>query len=293
MTVCDVPLLKEIVNSKTQTWSQRKRLLKRLVEGQEAFAAIEAKLVTGAVLTAAETGVYEANTGVDEEKIAWLQSECKQMVDAGRVTVKERDEILASIDTSVVSVTEDMALASAENKPKKVEKLTEKKMALQQRRAAVVASTVVPHIHRLRHSDACVRLRVKLLALAALEDGGRSMSLTLADLKTLEQRGDIEGELKQLEANSKNWFDAVSTVASATAVAVSGVASAGSEGGEGEEFVVLAPREAAVPPRPVTLLPRRLWQAIRGTLCPRNLVHNNYFAFVSCMHFFGCQKWLS
>ena len=44
-----------------------------LNENHEAIKAIEAKLCTGAPLTPYEQAVYDGNSGVAEEKIAWLQ----------------------------------------------------------------------------------------------------------------------------------------------------------------------------------------------------------------------------
>ena len=55
------------------SWRQCKRLLKVLNENHEAIKAIEAKLCTGAPLTPYEQAVYDGNSGVAEDKIAWLQ----------------------------------------------------------------------------------------------------------------------------------------------------------------------------------------------------------------------------
>lgn len=48
---------------------------------------------------------------------------------------------------------------------------------------------------------------MRLFPLLALEDKGRSMSLTLADLKLLEEKGDIEAAIAQCEQASKGWFE--------------------------------------------------------------------------------------
>lgn len=48
-------------------------MLKVLQENNEKIKAIEAKLCTGAPLTPQEQAVYDGNSGVAEEKIAWLQ----------------------------------------------------------------------------------------------------------------------------------------------------------------------------------------------------------------------------
>jgi hypothetical protein len=73
VSACELETFKEIVASKTSSWRQSKRLLKVLQDSVERFQAIEAKLCSGAPLTPFEQSVYEANSGVDAEKITWLQ----------------------------------------------------------------------------------------------------------------------------------------------------------------------------------------------------------------------------
>ena len=56
-------------------------------------------------------------------------------------------------------------------------------------------------------SDLQIRkLRLRLLPLLALEDKGRSVSLTLADLKTLEDKSELEAAIAALEAASRGWY---------------------------------------------------------------------------------------
>jgi hypothetical protein len=115
VSACEMTTFKEIVSSKTQSWRQRKRLLKVLQDSSEYFLSIEAKLITGAALTVKEQAAYESNSGesdppstwrckaddfcnrsdfrstnhdnfisgVDAEKMAWLQGEIKKFVDEG------------------------------------------------------------------------------------------------------------------------------------------------------------------------------------------------------------------
>jgi hypothetical protein len=63
VTACELGTFKEIVSSKTQSWRQKKRLLKVLQDSSEYFQSVEAKLITGSPLTPKEQAAYESNSG--------------------------------------------------------------------------------------------------------------------------------------------------------------------------------------------------------------------------------------
>jgi len=180
-------------------------MLKVLQEGAERFAAVEEKLVAGHQLNPREQAIYESNSGSDKEKIAYLQSIIKTMVDEGKLTASEKIELLASLDTSLATVEEEIKVATAENKPKKVEKLQEKKQTQLTRKEFV--SKLQPIQYRLKHGQEVLRLRLRLLPLLTLEEKSSSMSLTLADLKTLSEKPDLEAEISRLESASRGWFE--------------------------------------------------------------------------------------
>jgi hypothetical protein len=89
--------------------------------------------------------------------------------------------------------------------PKVLEKLEEKLQAVSARKVAVQKIQAIQH--RLKHCDEILKLRVKVLPLMALEDKGRSMSLTLADLKSIEEKSDLEADIAHLENASRGWFE--------------------------------------------------------------------------------------
>jgi molybdopterin converting factor small subunit len=133
------------------------------------------------------------------------QGEIKKYVDEGRLSASEKEELLKQLDSNLAATVEEITKANAEGKPKKVEKLEEKRQGIVTRKEAV--SKIQPIQHRLKHGDEVQKLRVKLFPLLALEDKGRSMSLTLQDLKTLEEKSDIEASIAGLEAASRGWFE--------------------------------------------------------------------------------------
>ena len=91
------------------------------------------------MLGPAEQEKYDSNTGNTSEKINWLQSEIKAMVDAGQLTSHEKEDLLKSLDTNLAAAEAELNEAKAENKPKKVEKCEEKKKNIQSRRGVTSA----------------------------------------------------------------------------------------------------------------------------------------------------------
>jgi len=201
---CESATFKDMVNSKVVSYKQKKHLLQVLQTSADRFQEVEAKLISGAALTASEQAIYDSNSGADTEKITWLQAEIKRMVDEGKLTRGEKADLLQSIESNLVSTEKEIAEATAEGKPKKVEKLAVKKDAIAARKVAV--SAITPIQHRLSQGEGIQKLYQRLFPLLALEDKGRSMSLTLADLKTLEEKSDIEEAIHNLEGASRGWF---------------------------------------------------------------------------------------
>lgn len=204
VSACEVSTFKEIVQAKVASYRQKKKLLKHLQDSQERFQAIEQKLVSGTVLTPQEQTIYDSNTGSDAEKIAYLQAEIKQHVDNQQLSAIEKQELLDTITSNLETVDAEMEAAKAENKPKKIEKLLTKKEAMVTRKQFV--EKISPVEYRLKHGDEIEKLYLKLFPLQELEDKGRSMSLTLADLKSLEKKTEIEEAIAGYENASRGWF---------------------------------------------------------------------------------------
>ncbi|KAJ1407382.1 hypothetical protein B484DRAFT_337264 [Ochromonadaceae sp. CCMP2298] len=201
---CESSTFKDMVGKKVVSYRQKKCLLQVLQASADRFRVIEVKLVAGILLSPAEQAVYDANSGTDTEKIAWLQGEVKIMVDEGRLTRSEKNELSLSIAANIDAVTREIEEATAEGKPKKVEKLSSKRDASAKRREIV--DKITPIQHRLAQSEHIQKLYSRLFPLQILEDKGRSMSLTLQDLKTLEEKSDIEDAIRSYEYASRGWF---------------------------------------------------------------------------------------
>lgn len=205
VVAADVSTFQEMVQKKVTSWRQKKCLLKLLQEKSEEFQALEAKLIRGEPLAPMETAIYEANCGCDAEKITWLQTEIKATVDSGFLTAAEKTELLAAIEVNIRSTNAEIEAAKVEGKNKKVEKLNEKLISIQTKKSTI--EKVSPITRRLVHAERIQKCWSKLLPLITLEEKGKSLSLTLADLKVLEEKPELEDQIEQLQNASRGWFE--------------------------------------------------------------------------------------
>jgi hypothetical protein len=192
VSACELDTFKDIVRIKLPYWRQRKACLKILQEYRVQFEEIEAKLCSGKPLATEENALYESNSGQDAEKVAYLQGEIKAQVDAGQLVASEKRDLL-------VTLVSNLQEAETAKQEKKIENIKTRVAALE---------NAVPIIGRLKHGDKIQTLRMKLFPLVALEDKGRSMSLTIADLQTLSDKPDIEESISGMEQASRGWFEA-------------------------------------------------------------------------------------
>jgi len=201
-------VFKQMVKSKVESWRQKKKLVLILQEAADSFQNIEKKLTSGQVLTPKEQALYESNSGQDTEKMTWLQGEIKEMSESGRLTASEQKEVLSNITANIASLEEEKSKATAENKPKLVEKIVEK-IAVATARKAKVSEGIPGGYHpRLKHGDEIQKLRIKLLALTALEEKPKGTAMTIADLQTLAEKPEVEQAIEELQNASRGWWEA-------------------------------------------------------------------------------------
>lgn len=204
VSVSELETFKEVVKARVQSWGQKKRLMKILQTNFDNFQTLEAKLVSGALLTETEQSTYDRNPGCDKEKIAWLQGEMKTMVDSNQLTPAEKKDLLQSVDNNLKLVDEEISKVNPAQ-VLKLQKLEEKKQGIVARKSVV--EKMPTYQRRLRFGDEIQKLFLKIFPLVDLEEKGKSTSLTLADLKTLEEKPALEDNIQGLQSASKGWFE--------------------------------------------------------------------------------------
>lgn len=184
-------VFEDILDRKIEFWRQRKQCLKILQDAKAEFDEIAAKMMGGKLLDPVEQAKYDANSGEDDAKILFLQNEIKTMVDEGELLISEKDEVLANMN-------KNLAEAETAGQAKRVETIKGRKAALEK---------LQPLEPRLRLGEKIQKFRLKLLALKALEEKQKNMSLTMADLQALGEKGEIEETVEELERKSRCWFE--------------------------------------------------------------------------------------
>jgi len=205
VAVSEIATFQEILQVKITSYNQRKRTQKCLQDIMDEFKRIEAKLVAATPLTAGEQFHYDHYPENIEQKLTILQNLIKEMIDQGQLTEKEKAELLKHMEGNLTSTQEEIDAAKTENKPKKVEKLEAKLATITTRKAHVQA--IKPISLRLINANDLHKLYHKVFPLLSLEEKSRSMSLTLQDLKLLEEKSTIEDEIKAAQELAKGWFE--------------------------------------------------------------------------------------
>ncbi|KAG5189637.1 hypothetical protein JKP88DRAFT_269378 [Tribonema minus] len=210
---CEFDTFKEMVAVKTQSWGQRKRLCRALQDMAERFEVAEAKMIRMEALSPEEQVLYDS-TSADllAEKVTWLTAALKRMADEGQLTAREKTQVLAQIDAKLAALPGGKREAEGDDGgdaepppaapiPPKVQKQRE---ALSARRRAVAAAQ--PIAHPLRHAAEMQALFVRLAAAERLE-AVKGRLLTMAEVKTVGEKGEVQEALDELEAACRGWFE--------------------------------------------------------------------------------------
>lgn len=203
-TMCSFETFKKMVASKTESWSQRKRLMEELKLALARFDAIEAKMISAQPLSSEEQDLYDQTSreGIDE-KLSWLETQIKTLVEQGILTAGEKQQLLSQIEGRIGAVTAQLAEAETAGAQKRAEKMKTQLQQVTARRDKVRA--VEPIRHELRHEAKIKALRVAIVPLVKLEaaPGLRSME----EMKKIGTRPELEAEAAKLEAESRGWFE--------------------------------------------------------------------------------------
>ena len=159
-------------------------------------------MISVQALTTEEQDYYDSNSkDVLDEKIIWLDSQLKSMVDAGKVTAGEKQQLLAQLSTKYDEL--DSELKVSVDKPKKAEKLASQMEMIAQRRETVRG--IEPIRHPLKHEDAILGLRAAIIPIIKLE--GMPGLRTMAEMTRIGTKPDMEAEVLRLESESRCWFE--------------------------------------------------------------------------------------
>jgi hypothetical protein len=126
------------------------------------------------------------------EKEAHAKEEATAMVEAGKLTVHERDMLLEQNAERI---------AALQKEGKKVpDKILKRKALLE----GIASPTPAP---RLRHESKIAKLYKELGPLLRMEDAARGRLLSVKETQTLARKDEILEEIEYLEQSSQGWFE--------------------------------------------------------------------------------------
>ena len=221
-----------MIASRAPTWSE-----KRVVHAAELGAAItrmdtyETNLATRVPLSAAEQAEYDGLTReLLVEKSAWLHGEIKAHVAAGRLTGAEVLVVVKEMETKLAGMR-----AEAEKMTPGSEKAAAAAAAiaaLDGKRAAL-AKALPAALAPLRAEAEIRKIRGRLAALERLEKARAGTAFTIAELREVGERPDLEAKLAALLAEAKGWWEADDAFAARVAASTRGGGGAGGGGAKG------------------------------------------------------------
>mmetsp|Transcript_28723 Transcript_28723/g.58830 ORF Transcript_28723/g.58830 Transcript_28723/m.58830 type:complete len:438 (-) Transcript_28723:250-1563(-) len=207
ITMSSSNVFQRMLQSKCQSWAQKKGCLKALDSVKTMLESLEAKLFSGTPLTDPEQELYDSiSLDALVEKEGLVKKLMQAQVESGNITRAERETLLSQVEEKIEKFNEEIATARKENKPKREEKMTQmkEKAIIRQK---MLEDTVPKAPQRLRHEAEIAKLRTELSPLQKLEDNAKGRLLSVKETATLARKDEILDEISQLEEASRGWFE--------------------------------------------------------------------------------------
>lgn len=196
-----------MIKSQCPTWSQKKSCLAAIAEIKSITEEFEGKLLQGIPLSNAEQMLYDQVSVHDlEQKQTHVRDQMHQQVDQGKITAKEKKQLLDQVKERLDTIDNELAEAKKLNQVKKVEKLQalqEKALARSEKLTAISPIQSPPP---LKHAAEIFQLKSKLKPLLELEESSRGRLLSVSETQSLAQKEDILQEISQLEVRWILWL---------------------------------------------------------------------------------------
>uniref|UniRef100_A0A6U9Y2G4 Uncharacterized protein n=1 Tax=Pseudo-nitzschia australis TaxID=44445 RepID=A0A6U9Y2G4_9STRA len=203
-----IGMFPNLVKNRCPSWSQKKGCNAVIADIQKLIYNLEERLMEGVVLDDNEQALYDTVSVDDLKEKHTIVKEAmqKQVETDGNITVEEQKQLVAQVSDRLETIHADLETAKAENKPKKVEKLTNVKTKVEQRKTMLTKITPKPPAP-LKYQSDIVELRVELVPLNKLEESTKGRLLSVKETKTLARKDEILEEIAQLESDSRGWFE--------------------------------------------------------------------------------------
>lgn len=207
ISMSSVAVFTRMLASKCPSWNQKKECIVMIGSIWELVEALDAKLLKGVLLTGAEQELYdEVSADGLSQKDSLVKSEMQKHVEEGRITRFEKSKMLAAVKEKLAVLDKDLAEATEQKKPKKVQKLKAQREKITARERIVEEITPVAP-HALRHEAEILKLRKEMKPIIKLQDEARGRLMSLKETAAITRKEEIEEEIEQLEEKSRGWFE--------------------------------------------------------------------------------------
>ena len=188
-----------MMESKCETWSQKKGCVAALTEVKGMAESLDAKLMQGQPLTDTEQDYYKSVSLTSlEEKLACVRDSMHKQVDAGNITANEKKQLLEHVAERIETLGTEIHEAEAQGKAKRVENLKTQETKARERKAKLQSVTTKP-LPRLKNEDAIAKLRKELAPMLEFEEAAKGRLLTLKESQSVARKDEIVQEIEELE----------------------------------------------------------------------------------------------
>lgn len=204
----DMERFPKLVASKVVSWTQKKRL-KEVLEGLLALLkSCDEKLATLQPLTAEEQEWYnDLPQELLEEKIKHLAAGMKEMVTAGQLLAKEKEEVVGQATSRLGEMEKEMTRAKEGGAPAGRVAAMEAAVTATKERVAAIQRSGTIESHPVKNAGEMVKLVRRRAAYLAMKAAVGNKMLSLAEAKEMSSLEDANNELLELEEAGQGWYE--------------------------------------------------------------------------------------
>lgn len=191
----------KMLSSKCPTWSQKKScnnmigLIKSVVE------SLDDKLLHGTPLNDTEQEFYDScDTSSLEDKEGYVKKEMQKQVEEGKITSLDKERLLNQVGEKLQNLEEEIADATTNNKPKKLQKLQTQKGKLTERNSTLDAIKPLSP-PPLRQQPSIEKMRKDMQPLIKLEKEIKGRLMSIKESAAMTRKEEMEEEIVHLEVS--------------------------------------------------------------------------------------------
>ncbi|KAL7463563.1 hypothetical protein ACHAXS_010731 [Conticribra weissflogii] len=195
------------------SWTEKKHCHRLLQNALDTLRIMDGHLLRGAPLSDRDQQFYDevGGTPAIESKCDFLKRCMHTQVEEGKLTSSERETLLRQVKEKITHLNDELKAALSHVSR---EKPNARAVRLQLEKAEARKVMIERHparspidLHPLKHQAQIRQLRKKLQPLKKLEQSAKGRLLTVKETRELSAKDEIEREIRELEENSRGWFE--------------------------------------------------------------------------------------